>query len=183
MNNNQDKLSHLLRSTAWHELSESDRQWVSTLVSGEAEYEALRYAEIELLRHFAGSDIQPDEQLLHDLKNRINPEASAVTRPLPYYSLGIAAALLIAFGWWMGIQWNQQPQTIMPVASRVDTVFITKQPDTVWRDRVVYQKILVAAADSSRMEPVVQRNVPETRRGVSMKEKEELEKLLVSGGF
>jgi hypothetical protein len=47
----------------------------------------------------------------------------------------------------------------------------------------VYQKILVAAADSSRMEPVVQRNVPETRRGVSMKEKEELEKLLVSGGF
>ena len=83
----------------------------------------------------------------------------------------------------MGLQWNQQPQTIMPVASRVDTVFITKQPDTVWRDRLVYQKILVAAADSSRMEPVIQRNVPETRRGVSMKEKEELEKLLVSGGF
>lgn len=179
MKNNQDKLSHLLRSTPWHDLSESDRQWVSTLVSGEAEYEALRHAELELLRHFAGSEIQPDEQLLHDLKNRINP----ASRPLPYYSMGMAAVLLIAFGWWMGLQWNQQPQTILPVASRIDTVFITKQPDTVWRDRVVYQKILVASADSSRLEPVVQRNVPETRRGVSMKEKEELEKLLVSGGF
>ncbi|HQQ98439.1 MAG TPA: hypothetical protein PLX35_14305 [Cyclobacteriaceae bacterium] len=183
MKKNQDKLSHLLRSFAWHELSESDRQWVSTLVSGETEYEALRYAELELLRHFAGSEIQPDEQLLHDLKQRINPLKPVQTRSLPYYSMGMAAALLIAFGWWMGLQWNQKPQTIMPVASRVDTVFITKQPDTVWRDRVVYQKIVVASADSSRMQPVVQGSLPETRRGISMKEKEELEKLLVSGGF
>ncbi len=183
MKKNQDKLSNLLRSTAWHELSEADRQWVSTLVTGETEYEALRYAEHELLRHFAGSDIQPDEKLLHDLKDRVNPATSVSSLPLPYFALGMAAAFLVAFGWWMGLQWDHKPQTVMPVTSRVDTVFIHKQPDTVWRERVVYQKILVASTDSSQMKALVRHTLPATQRGVSMKEKEELEKLLVSGGF
>ena len=183
MKKNQDKLSQLLRSSAWHELSETDRQWVLTLVSGESEYEALRHAERELQRHFAGSEIQPDKQLLHDLKHRMNPTASISSPPLSYYTMGMAAALLIAFGWWMGLQWNQQPQISLPVAMRVDTVFITSHPDTVWRDRVVYQKVMVASVDSVRTTPVVQRAMQPAQRGVSMKEKEELEKLLVSGGF
>lgn len=182
MKKNQDKLSHLLRSSAWHELSDSDRQWVSTQVTGENEYEALRHAERELLKHFAGSEIQADEQMLDDLKHRINPN-SAPSQRLPYYAMGMAAALLIAFGWWMGLQWNHEPQISLPVAMRVDTVFITSQPDTVWRDRVVYQKVFVASVDSGRIKTVAQRAIQPAQRGVSMKEKEELEKLLVSGGF
>jgi hypothetical protein len=66
------------------------------------------------------------------------------------------------------------------IRKQTDTVFIASKPDTIIRERIVYVKT-PATAPALQTAKSVQFIPVETSKGVNMKEKEELEKLLVSG--
>lgn len=88
------------------------------------------------------------------------------------------SAFLGGLGWWIGQSSNSgsQLQMMNPVVVH-DTVFVASKPDTIYTEKVVYkdrQVILTRRASTDG-------NKSTEKNGISMKEKEELEKLLVSG--
>jgi hypothetical protein len=185
--NNQDRLEQLLRAYRWDQLPEAERHWVVEQLSGEDEYESLRQAELELVRHFRSTTVHADEQGLHKLRDRLaippleRPERTSW--PIPGYAIGLAATLLVAMGWWMGTQWSSRYEKPAQILTRLDTVRIPQKPDTIWLERVVYRPISVSAITKTQSDVKPVMDEPVSQRGVTMKEKEALEKLLVSGGF
>ncbi len=89
-------------------------------------------------------------------------------------------ALFFGVGsWWATSSHNQlKPQEQVLTSSIVyDTIYVASKPDTVFTEKVVYrdQPVILTRID------VVEKNKPMDKNGINMKEKEELEKLLVSG--
>ena len=92
-------------------------------------------------------------------------------------SVGYAmVALLFGFGgWWLGKSEPTIPVTRVEKILMHDTVYLATKPDTVFRERVIFKDRPIILTTGN--------NQPEesSTKGVSMKEKEELDKLLVSG--
>jgi len=82
-------------------------------------------------------------------------------------------------GWWIGHSKNEnfQVQTFNPIVVH-DTIFVASKPDTIFTERVVYKNQSVIL---TRNPGTTDENKSIEKNGINMKEKEELEKLLVSG--
>lgn len=180
-----DKLEKLLRTCSYAELSVEQRREISEYVNSEEEYESMRLVNQHLKDENSRSlPLAPSPEVLKRIKGHVRSTSSVglwkwLSLPVPTYA---TAAIAIAVGvgcWWAGSSRKPQPTLVEKTERIVDTVYFSSRPDTIFIDRVVYipeKEAPVAGVTDIGNQPTVP-----TSRGISMKEKEELERLLVSG--
>ena len=184
---NRERFEQLLRTQSYQGLSLEDREWVAQFVSTEEAYEAMRRATQQMEKHVAPDNLLPDPAILKsllkslDAKHRPTPWSIRSKWSIPAYA-SLAAVLVVGvLGWWIGSSWGTETIYVDRMVTRVDTVRVVSRPDTIVIERVVYQNVSLPI--TSAMVKQTGESIPLVNRGVNMKEKEELEKLLVSGGF
>ncbi len=184
---NTERFEQLLRTQSYQELSLADREWMAQFVSSEEAYEAMRRATQQMEEHVAPEKLLPEPAILKSLmksldeKHRSTRWSIRSTWSIPAYA-SLAAVLAVGvMGWWVGSSWGKETVYVDRMITRVDTVRVVSKPDTLVIERVVYQN--VSLPTTSAIVKQTGENIPLVNRGVNMKEKEELEKLLVSGGF
>jgi hypothetical protein len=182
-----EELEQLLRQYSFKELSTEDKQVVQRFVHSEEEYESLRHAAQQLEAHFGKSELTPGPHVWRRIKKTWEEDSSYVRStywaktPLPAY---VAVLLLIGVGsvcWIGGSRYASINQiSVKQTAPQADTVYIATKPDTVVRERVIYVERESQFAPTSPVANTGLQHHP-ALKGINMKEKEELERLLVSG--
>ncbi|MBY0432897.1 MAG: hypothetical protein K2U26_02180 [Cyclobacteriaceae bacterium] len=180
-----DRMEWLLKQYAYSELSESDRAWVHAFVQSEDEYEALRKVN-HLLKATVKTDVAPSPEVWREIRALAAPQKTPsiferwLHYPMPSYAAMIAVICVATLAWIGGAS-SRQPLLVERISQRVDTVYIPTKPDTIFRSKIVYVNvpIRVQQKDVEPTKPMDQNTL--VTRGVTMKEKEELGKLLVSG--
>jgi len=182
-----EKLEQLLQQYSYKELSAEDKQVVQQFVHSEEAYESLRHAAQQLDAHFGKLELTPGPQVWRRIKKTWEEDSAHVRSnhwvktPLP---ANVAVLLLIGVGslcWIGGSRYTSTNQiSVRPAAPQADTVYIATKPDTVVRERVIYVERKSQFARTLPVANTVLQDHPASK-GINMKEKEELEKLLVSG--
>lgn len=182
-----EKLESLLQSKSYDALTSEEKIWVGQWIASEGVYNNLRKAEGEIQSYFKGaSSLTPAPETLLHLKAQLHARQSSL--PLHWWQVATprwsAILLTITFGiagWWIGsYQKKSDPiQASLPVIVR-DTVYLAIKPDTVFVQQVIYRERSVLAKTVKQLEPL---SSEAPARGINMKEKEELENLLVSGSM
>lgn len=177
---NYETFEKLISEKQYSELSVQEQQLVSQFVGSEQEYAQLRDSGLEMKKWFVENPVQASDNTLGELKR----ELKRVHQPYVGYSrwkvaigYGIVAILFAVGGWWSGQ--SQEPITLTNIEKVLvhDTVFVASKPDTILRDRIIYRDRPPVILTTGSV-PIESQKVT---RGVSMKEKEDLDKLLVSG--
>ncbi len=179
-----ERLEQLIQFKSYSELSMEEKEWVGQWVVSIDEYDNLRSSEIDIRQYFQNARVaDPDSEILAQLTSRLRRIKSRQNTGLFWQlkpSLGaiLMSVLLGGLGWWIGksTKNNHQPQTFNPVILH-DTIFIASKPDTIYTEKVIYKYRPVILTQSANAD--VSKSAE--KNGISMKEKEELEKLLVSG--
>ncbi len=180
-----DKVEQLLQDKSFAALTDEEKTWVSQWIASELEYENLRKSETKIKQYFLKSEnVVPKPEGLSELKARLNLKQS---QPLNWWQAKVPAwsTLLVALcfgvgGWLLTSSSDKvitQPQQVL-TSLVYDTVYIASKPDTVFVQQIVYKEhpvILTKSAQQVDTKNAVPSN------GINMKEKEELENLLVSG--
>lgn len=173
----------LVSKKSYSELSADELNLVNQFIANEQEYEAFRISGLKMKRWFRENPVVGvTDKALSGLKRDFKrAHQSEVSFSWWKVSVGYAmAAIVFGFGgWWIGQSTNEnsQTQTFNPVVVH-DTIFVASKPDTIFTERVVYKNqpvILTRNHGTSDENKSIEKN------GINMKEKEELEKLLVSG--
>ncbi len=182
---NFEEFEELLRQRSYAELTENEKQWVTQFISSEAEYESLRQADRQLNHYVTATrKLTPSPKIWAAIKNDIaqNKKAAKVywlNTSIPAYATLVLLMVVGIFSWYGGSNYNSTTVYEPKIVTHIDTVFIASKPDTIVRERIVYLKTYptpaIIQASTKRLE-----NMPATK-GINMKEKEELERLLVSG--
>ena len=181
-----EKLEQLMQSKSYTELSHEEKEWVSQWVESVDEYDALRTSETRIRQYFLESMVNsPDEAMLEQLTSRLKKKvakqkAEVTWQFKPSISTWSIAVLFGCLGWWIG-QSTTNTSTADAVQSIIirDTIYLVSQPDTVFTERTIYKDPTVILARSGNTIQSIDKS--SGSNGVNMKEKEELEKLLVSG--
>lgn len=181
-----EKLEQLMQSKSYTELSHEEKEWVSQWVESVDEYDALRTSETRIRQYFLESKVNsPDEAMLEQLTSRLKKKvakqkAEVTWQFKPSISTWSIAVLFGCLGWWIG-QSTTNTSTADAVQSIIirDTIYLVSQPDTVFTERTIYKDPTVILARSGNTIQSIDKS--SGSNGVNMKEKEELEKLLVSG--
>jgi hypothetical protein len=182
---NLEEFEELLRQHSYGELTDNEKQWVTQFISSEAEYESLRQADQQLKHYFADKrKLTPSPKIWAAIKNDLaqNKESASgywLNTPIPAYATLILLIVVGIFSWYGGGNYNSTTVYAPKVITQIDTVFIASKPDTIVQERIIYLKANPAPAITQTSTKQSQ-DVPYTK-GINMKEKEELERLLVSG--
>jgi hypothetical protein len=183
--NELDKLERLLQDKNFASLTTEEKTWVSQWIESEAEYENMRRSESKIRQHFINTaEFIPEPSGLNELKanlrKRTNQSLNWWQIKVPAWSTILVSLCFGVVAWWLtssGDQVVTQPQKL--VTSIVyDTVYVTTKPDTIFIQQVVYRERPVLLTKSIK-QLESKNSVPSS--GINMKEKEELENLLVSG--
>lgn len=179
-----EKFEQLLRQYSYKELSAEDKQVVDRFVGAEEEYESLRAAEQRTHSFFhKGTEISDSPKTWSRIKNSwVRPQRHYwLNTPVPAYATALLLFAVGALGWIGGWRYSIPAQVaIRQTELRIDTVLIRSRPDTVVRERIIYVDRQSQAAPVMQTSHTILPDRPASR-GVNMKEKEELENLLVSG--
>lgn len=181
-----DRMEWLLKQYAYSELSESDRVWVQAFVQSEDEYEALRKVNHLLKAETSETDVAPSPEVWKKIKSSTAPQKTPsiferwLHYPMPSYAT-LIAVICVAVLAWVGGARSKQLLLVERISQRIDTVYIPTKPDTIFRSKIVYVNVPMRAQQRGieSTKPMDQNTL--VIRGVTMKEKEELGKLLVSG--
>lgn len=181
----EQKLERLLDEKSFDQLTHEEREMVLQEFGSEEQYRLARKIGQALVKLKTG--LSPDPWVLASLKDqtKLRRRPSVWTNffqaQVPAYVMAGACLIIVFLAWWL------RPVATPPsIAVRMvrDTVYLTTTPDTVYRRKIVYRYryryINVAAPSPTSSDPGVVEPVA-TSAGVTMKDKEELEKLLVSG--
>jgi len=184
--NELDKLEHLLQSKKFTALTSEEKIWVSQWIESEVEYENLRGSEERIKQHFQSTAaFTPEPEGLTALKAKLQSKHAAL--PLMWWQVKVPAwstiIIAIFFGvssWWMAFSFNKVKLQEQVLTSSIvyDTIYVASKPDTVFIQQVVYKERPVLLTKSVKQ---VDNNNASPSNGINMKEKEELENLLVSG--
>lgn len=177
--NDFEKFEALLHAKSYGELTPAERKLVNQWVESEEEYQALRSSAQQMAAWFKLNPVSaPGNEVLAKLKRSLKKEKHSRVVEFgvkPIWGYAATALLFGGLGWWIG-----QPEEVpipKPIVEQVlvrDTVYMT-QVDTIFLERVIYREPAMVA--NKPIKPEGQKDI----RGISMKEKEELDKLLVSG--
>lgn len=174
-----EKFEALLQSKSYGELTPQELQCVNQWVESAQEYEALRASGKQVAAWFKANPVRlPGKELLQQLKQRLSvqPQSTHNIWYKPVWGYAVTALIFGVLGWWIGQpQVKPEPVTLVKQVTVRDTIYVTSKPDTVFREKIIYRDRPVILTTQTRH--------PESKneKGVSMKEKEELDKLLVSG--
>jgi hypothetical protein len=176
--NEYEDFEKLLTEKSYSELTANELKLISQFVTSQQEYESFRLSGLEMKKWFQDNPVmnKSDESLLK-LKRGLRQQQPVDNFSLWKVSIGYAmVALLFGFGgWWMGKSEPPVPVTKVEKILMHDTVYITSKPDTVFRERIIYKDRPIILTTNNH-QPEIQNT-----KGISMKEKEDLDKLLVSG--
>ena len=179
----EEKLEDLIQNKTWSELTPDEQEMAIKELGSEEKFTAMKNLDAALMSS-GKMTVTPDARILHSLK-------AAHSRKFERQSTGIfswkmpaiAAAfcvLVAAFtGWYFGKSSgvvNAPSQIVMK-----DTVYIVAPRDTVFVNRVVYRNRIIYKPQEEEKSFTVVNQTEKPGIGVSMKDKEELERLLVSG--
>lgn len=182
MENALDRFEALLKQHAYEALSQQEKEWVKQFVASQEEYESMRKAGQSLELHFSPtSPTAADHAVLASLQKRFHlrnePQAQRKWS-VPAWAAMLALFVVGGSSWYAGMATGPREVYVDRIVSKTDTVLVASRPDTVVIERVVYRNVPMLMPVSVR-QPAPARN-PVTK-GINMKDKEELEKLLVSG--
>jgi len=174
-----NEFEKLLLEKPFSELSATELKRVREFVADEQEYEELRLAGTEIKNWLARTPIAATrDKVLPDLVrefNRVHQRSRNFSGHRVFAGYAAAAVVFGLLGWWLG---QMEKPTARAAAERVlvyDTIYLPAKPDTIFSERVIFRtRSVIRNTTTSQYatQPV---------KGVSMKEKEELDKLLVSG--
>lgn len=181
-----EKLEWLIQSKSYMELSNEEKEWVSHWMESASEYDLLRKSEIQTRQYFDDSKIDPPAsstltQLTSHLKKKNRRlQAGIWWQFKPSLSTWALAILFGCVGWWIGQSASSpaaQQEVIISTTVR-DTIYIASKADTIFTEKIIYKDrpVIMTRNDSSK-----ELKNTSVSNGINMKEKEELEKLLVSG--
>jgi len=182
--NRVEKLEELLSSKSFDELTPAEKELVFLELGSEAQYEAMRKIGVILVKKTAG--LSPDPEILKSLQSSVREQKrgtfimNMLTVRIPLYA-PLTLIIFVSLAAWISGNKVNPPHRITIV--QTDTVFLSNQPDTVFREKIIYRYVRLKKAFPQDLRTTVQaqpEHQPEIR-GVSMKENEVLEKLLVSG--
>ena len=181
----EDRIEKLARSKKWSELTEDEKQLVLETFGSEVSYVAFQKTNLAL-KASKKSELLPEPRVISSLKSKFrsqreNPSVFSrfISLKIPAYAVVLLIAVLTFFVRHEPVGKSQV--AIQPVVQK-DTVYITSAPDTVFVTKVLYRN--VCRTQSSVITTTLNNteSLPATSGvGVSMKEKEELDYLLVSG--
>lgn len=180
---NSDRFEQLLKQRSFKELSEEDKNFALQFVNSEEEYESLRGVDIELKRFFERKgELVPHKSTLARIKAsraKEKPSPFWIQTSIPAYATALLILVVGAAAWWGGARFSSEKVIVERMIPKIDTVLIASKPDTVIRERIIYvpsNPVKLVSTESTKAEP-------SANKGVNMKEKEELEGLLVSGSY
>lgn len=180
-----DKLERLLQDKHFVMLTTEERTWIRQWIESESEYENLKKSETKIRQYFLKAEkVVPNPERLHELKARLSLKQS---QSLTWWQAKVPAwsTLLIACCFGLGTWWltssseqntRQSPQILTSFV--YDTVYVASKPDTIFIQQVVYRERPIILTKSIKQTDT-KNTLPSN--GINMKEKEELENLLVSG--
>ncbi|MBI3219714.1 MAG: hypothetical protein HYZ44_09400 [Bacteroidetes bacterium] len=182
-----DQIEKLLQSRSYQELTVAEKEIVNTVIDSEEEYEEMRRVNFSLgeLKH------QPPVLESSDVWTKIKSAWKATrtvsnyqwyAKPIPSYAAAAVIILVGSIAWFLGSM-SHQPLILEKPTLQRDTVFLAAKPDTIIKEKIVYRTIVEHVKENSQL--VDQTNstdkIINTQRGVTMLDKDELGKLLVSG--
>jgi hypothetical protein len=181
-------LELLIHSKQWDELTAQEKDLVIEELGSEEQFLAMKSLDASLKTSINTSHL-PNENILPLLKQRMRMKHKTELAFHDIFNFKIPGLAFIIFvclfsfaGWWVGKNSSFVKITEAPLI-KMDTVYLTSTPDTVVVDRIVYryiqknrsyQKQILSVANTGTQVEV--QNI-----GINMKEKEELDNLLVSG--
>jgi hypothetical protein len=181
-----ERVERLIRSKSYAELSNEEKVWLSPWVTSSHEYETLRNSETKIRKYFLDNRISaPDPKILlrlttHLKTNSIRRQEHSWWQLKP--AIGVAGvAVIFGFaGWWIGQSSHDESSSGIRSSAVVrDTIYIMSKQDTIFSEKVIYRdRPIRLTRNSDQTKPDI---TPSQVNGINMKEKEELEKLLVSG--
>lgn len=187
--NHEDEIERLLREKSFPMLTPAEREIVLLAFDSEEEYEAVRKIELSIQSGAHQSKLEPSPETMHALTQRMSRPVFGwrfiFQLKVPAYA-AVAAVLiscLIVYFVSTGerkVQLLNTPVTEIAAVNSLDTVYITKV-DTVVRERIVYRSLNMVSTPKLTNVEVLVPVKQSVGSGVNMKEKEELNKLLVSG--
>jgi hypothetical protein len=177
--NEYEVFERLIAEKQYFELSTKELKLVNQFITNEQEYESFRMSGLTLKRWFRENPVVGvTDKTLYGLKQEFKrahqPQVSFAWWKV---TVGYAvAAIVFGFsGWWLGQ--SEKPMSITKTEQVLvrDTIFVATKPDTVVREKIIYRDrpVILTTTNPQNETPIT--------KGVSMKEKEELDKLLVSG--
>ncbi|MCA4893799.1 MAG: hypothetical protein ING84_02215 [Cytophagales bacterium] len=184
---NIDQIEKLLQSRTYQELTVAERELVNTVIDSAEEYAEIRKVNFSLSELKPQSPVFQSSDVWRKIKHtRQTGRAVSIypwyAKPIPSYA---AVALVMIVG---GIAWfsgslNRQPLIVEKTTLQIDTVFLAAKPDTIVKEKIVYRTIVELVNENQPS--VNQTNSTDktmsAQKGVTMLDKEELGKLLVSG--
>lgn len=184
--NNESLLEDLLTSKSFDELSPAEKSFVLQHLT-EDEYDSMRAVH----RMASLPDVQSDMEPRHStLTALLNHQQQFTQRPSARVLLPVKLAAAIGFVtistlmWYWGYSYGRSVPQARVVEHVTDTLLVQLPADTLFIEKVVYRKSEEAKAVT--LVPPVPRTSPQGSSpnesvGISMKEKEDLNSLLVSG--
>ena len=185
MKKEEEKLEDLVNTKLFANLSSEEKQFVLDVLGSEEQFNTLQRIHASLLDHPAVSSVEPSPDVLIALQRKLREtrKESFLLPAIFQFRIPAYAALILAamVGSLTAMVSNgssvKQPLVTVPKVER-DTVYITKT-DTVYRERLLIKYVRVPAPAEPEM--VTASSKSDRILGVSMKDKEELDRLLVSG--
>ena len=178
-----DKLEDLVRRKSFQDLSIGEKVWVLNFFESEQEYELFRSTDRLLENRGNDKILYPDKKSIQRLRSSLTqqhaPRAQWWSFSVPAYASAMLICICTAFGWWVG---QSKPVLIVDrVVTKPDTVFVASKPDTVFVEKIIVRKPQEAFYSVTESNSVLKSITSKSNHGVSMKDNEELESLLVSG--
>lgn len=187
--NHEDEIDRLLREKNFPMLTASEREIVLRAFDSEEEYEAVRKIELSINSGIHKSTLEPRPETIQALKQSMGQSVFdwrfIFQVKVPAYAAVVVVLISCLIVYFVSagernVHAPNTPVTEIATAHGIDTVYITKT-DTIVRERIVYRSMnLVSTPKLTNAEALVPVKQP-VGSGVNMKEKEELNKLLVSG--
>jgi hypothetical protein len=181
-----ERVERLMRSKSYAELSNEERIWLSPWIDSASDYEMVRTSETQIRKYFLDNRISaPDPKILlqlttHLKTNSIRRQEHSWWQLKPAMGVAVVAVIFGFAGWWIGQSSHDKNSSGIRSSAVVrDTIYIMSKPDTIFSEKVIYRdRPIRLTRNSDQTKPDIK---PSQVNGINMKEKEELEKLLVSG--
>jgi hypothetical protein len=179
-----ERIEELLRTKTWKQLTPEERDLVIQELGSELIFSSMK--DTDNLLSGTRNQITPHWNILPELRTQYRHQyknASLWNRvfsfPVPAYAMLFLLSIVAFSGWFIGKNANVEQLAIGPVVVK-DTVILKTPADTVYLSRVVYRN-RYHIQQPTILSVAVRPSIFTDSAGVTMKDKEELDNLLVSG--
>lgn len=184
---NIDQIEKFFQSRSYQELTADEREFVNTVINSEEEYEEMRKVNFSLSEIKHQSPVFQSSDVWRKIKSTRHATRTVLAypwyaKPIPSYAAAAIVILVGSIAWFLG-SISHQPLIVEKNTLQTDTVFLAAKPDTIFKEKIIYRTIVERVKEQ---QPLADQGnssdkIIATQKGVTMLEKDELGKLLVSG--